>query len=203
MFKPAYSAGTIPQQLGNLQNLEGLSLTFNKLAGSIPVQLFNISTLQILLLPGNNLSGNLPSTVGSGLINLEKLYLDGNDFEGVIPASISNASNLVCLSLAANRFSGPIPNSLGDLRLLRELSLFQNNFTNDPSSPELSFISYLTNCKNLTILIFGDKLTIRCTAFFRHLLETFLLHLKNFTDIIVLSRETFLKLLVICAIYGF
>ncbi|KAL3520044.1 hypothetical protein ACH5RR_018193 [Cinchona calisaya] len=149
--------GTIPQELGNLQHLEGLVMSDNSLTGSAPVQIFNISTLLQLSLGSNDLSGNLPSTMGCALTNLIDLYLNINNFQGQIPSSISNASKLINLALSTNEFSGPIPNSLGDLRLLRRLNLFGNNLRREPSSPELSFLSYLTNCKYLNELTFGDN----------------------------------------------
>ncbi|XP_027108805.2 probable LRR receptor-like serine/threonine-protein kinase At3g47570 [Coffea arabica] len=95
--------------------------------------------------------------MGYGLINLEVLALFSNECDGVIPASISNASKLTDLGLIGNRFSGPVPNSLGNLRLLRELSLDENHLTTEPSSTELSFISYLRNCKYLQKLGFAEN----------------------------------------------
>ncbi|CDO96826.1 unnamed protein product [Coffea canephora] len=149
--------GSIPQELGRLKHLEVLALNYNSLTGSIPAQIFNISTLRELDLSNNTLSGRLPSSTGYGLINLEGLYLFSNEFDGVIPASISNASKLTLLGLARNRFSGPVLNSLGNLRLLRKLYLDNNHLTTEPSSRELSFISYLTNCKYLKILDFYEN----------------------------------------------
>nr|XP_027108809.1 receptor kinase-like protein Xa21 [Coffea arabica] len=149
--------GSIPQELGNLKHLEELDLGSNSLTGSIPAQIFNISTLRVLHLSSNTLSGRLPSSTGCGLINLEWLVLFWNEFDGLIPASISNASKLTILELLGNRFSGPVPNSLGNLRLLTNLDLAYNHLTTEPSSRELSFISYLTNCKYLKELAFAEN----------------------------------------------
>nr|XP_027111965.1 receptor kinase-like protein Xa21 isoform X1 [Coffea arabica] len=152
--------GSIPQELGRLKHLEQLDLGSNSLTGSIPAQIFNISTLRQLGLENNRLSGRLPSSTGCGpcgLINLEWLVLFWNEFDGVTPASISNASKLTILELLGNRFSGPVPNSLGNLRLLTNLDLAHNHLTTEPSSRELSFISYLTNCKYLQILYFSEN----------------------------------------------
>ncbi|CDP21319.1 unnamed protein product, partial [Coffea canephora] len=155
--KRVNSLGSVPHELGRLNHLEDLGLGFNRLTGSIPAQIFNISTLQELYLANNTLSGTLPSSTGYGLINLEWLDLFWNEFDGVIPASISNASKLTILDLSGNRFSGPIPNSLGNLRLLRVLYLDDNHLTTEPSSRELSFISYLTNCKYLKNVGFSEN----------------------------------------------
>ncbi|XP_027109463.1 uncharacterized protein [Coffea arabica] len=152
-----YSLGSVPQELGRLKHLDELSLGSNGLTRSIPAQIFNILTLRVLDLSDNTLSGRRPSSMGHGLINLEWLVLDSNELDGVIPASISNASKLTILGSIGNRFSGPVPNSLGNLRLLRVLGLVDNHLTTEPSSRELSFISYLTNCKYLKILDFSEN----------------------------------------------
>ena len=152
-----HNSSSIPEEFDNLKYLEALNMDFNSLTGSIPAQIFNISTLQILGLEGNKLSRRLPPSMGYGLINLEELCLNMNECDGVIPPSISNTSKLTVLVLNSNRFSGPIPNSIRDLRLLRWLILYENHLTTEPSSRELSFINYLTNCKYLEHLSFGDN----------------------------------------------
>ncbi|XP_027185098.1 receptor kinase-like protein Xa21 [Coffea eugenioides] len=110
-----------------------------------------------MFLAANQLSGNLPSTFGYRLPNLEELYLDINSFSGVLPISISNSSNLRLIEFGGNKFTGPIPASLGDLRFLEKLKLTNNLLVSDSSSPELSFITSLTNCKNLTYLLLSDN----------------------------------------------
>ena len=63
--------------MGNLSNLEWLSLDANQLSGSIPSQLGNLSNLQLLYLFDNaGLSGPLPSSF-TRLNSLQDLYLDG------------------------------------------------------------------------------------------------------------------------------
>ncbi|KAK2966439.1 hypothetical protein RJ640_002754, partial [Escallonia rubra] len=92
--------------------------------------------------------------------NLKMLYLGQNSLTGNLPDSISNASKLISLDLFDNNFSGIIPDSLGNLGLLEYLNLGDNNFISEPSSPELSFIASLTNCKKLRVLsIRGNPIT--------------------------------------------
>lgn len=124
------------------------------MSGSLPIGIFNISTLfAISIVAGKNLTGNLPLDMGYKLPNLEELYLGNNSLTGVIPTSISNSSQLSRIDLGSNNFHGIIPNSLGDLRFLEHLRLFDNNLTSEPSAPDLSFISYLSNCRYLNSLI--------------------------------------------------
>nr|XP_027096085.1 putative receptor-like protein kinase At3g47110 [Coffea arabica] len=141
--------GIIPQEVGNLSKLELLNLESNRLRGSIPLKLFNSSTVRVISVAQNDLSGELPSTIGAFLPNLEELYLWGNEFTGTILTSISNASRLRTLELSTNHFTGAIPHSLGNLRLLEQFAIWQNDFSGDPLSKELSFIMSLSNCKRL------------------------------------------------------
>ncbi|KAK2979889.1 hypothetical protein RJ640_023960, partial [Escallonia rubra] len=119
---------------------------------TIPATIFNISTLQLLSASFNQLSGALPLYASHQLANLEMLYVSDNRLFGNLPDSISNASKLARLDLMANDFSGTVPNSLGKLGLLEYLALGDNNFISEPSSPELSFITSLTNCRKLRVL---------------------------------------------------
>ncbi|KAM3239298.1 hypothetical protein P3L10_014332 [Capsicum annuum] len=114
------------------------------------MEIFNISGLRTIALTNNNLSGSLPPNIGSILPNIERLFL-GNltNIVGTIPHSISNCSKLTILDLSANKLTGSIPNSLGYLTRLKLLNLGGNNLTSDSS---LSFLTSLTNCRNLTFL---------------------------------------------------
>ena len=47
--------------MGNLTNLESLSLSSNRLTGRIPPELGNLPNLQHLYLKGNQLTGCLPN----------------------------------------------------------------------------------------------------------------------------------------------
>ncbi|XWS10865.1 hypothetical protein CRYUN_Cryun38cG0034700 [Craigia yunnanensis] len=150
-------AGTIPPEIGNLQSLQFLNLVNNSFTGSIPPSIFNISTLRSIALMYNRFSGQLPSTTGLGLPILEELHLAVNELSGPIPTSISNASELIIIQLLNNSFSGFIPDTIGNLRYLKILDLSHNNLSSKPSSPELSFLPSLTNCKHLERLIFDDN----------------------------------------------
>ncbi|GAY69164.1 hypothetical protein CUMW_269900 [Citrus unshiu] len=147
--------GEIPLEISNLKNLEELQLGQNKLIGTVPVAIFNVSTLKFLGLQNNSLSGSLSSIANVRLPNLEKLYLWGNNFSGTIPRFIFNASKLSKLSLGMNSFSGFIPSTFGNLRNLEQLGLDENYLTS--STPELSFLSSLSNCKSLTLIALSNN----------------------------------------------
>ncbi|GMY20275.1 probable LRR receptor-like serine/threonine-protein kinase At3g47570 [Fagus crenata] len=130
-----------------------ITLANNSLTGTIPNAIFNISTIEVISLYLNQFSGQLPLSIGHWLPNLKELYLWDNELKGIIPNSISNASKLTQLELGANYFSGSIPNTLGKLRHLETLNLGNNYLTRETSILELSFLSSLTNCKNLKTIV--------------------------------------------------
>ncbi|KAJ1418405.1 Serine-threonine/tyrosine-protein kinase, catalytic domain [Sesbania bispinosa] len=145
-----FFTGTIPHEIGDyLKNLEQLHLQGNRLRGSIPSNIFNISGLKSLSLSNNQLSGNLPIYAHHNLSSLQFLYLSANNLSGEIPSSLFNASMLLELVLANNTFTGVIPDSIGNLRNLQLLYLIGNKLTSDPSSPEISFLTSLTKCRQL------------------------------------------------------
>ncbi|PHU19051.1 hypothetical protein BC332_10202 [Capsicum chinense] len=114
------------------------------------MEIFNISGLTEIDLSSNNLSGSLPPNMCSTLPNIERLYM-GNltNLVGTIPHSISNCSKLSILELDSNKLAGLVPNFLGYLTHLQILNLGTNNLTSDSL---LSFLTSLTNCRNLTYL---------------------------------------------------
>ncbi|CAL5345089.1 unnamed protein product [Camellia sinensis] len=147
-------ASLIPEEIGELPNMKELVLDATNLMGAIPTSIFNISSLLSLSLLENNLSSNLPSNIGLWLPNLHGLLFVGNKLTGIIPESISNASKLTLLDLNKNAFTGSIPKTLGNLQLLTVLNFINNNLTSgsSTSSPELSFLTSLANCKHLNYL---------------------------------------------------
>ena len=119
-------SGGIPSQLGNLSNLQVLSLHSNGLSGSIPTSLGNLSNLQHLALGRNALTGSIPTSLGN-LNNLQHLYLRSNALTGSVPSQFGNLSNLEILALGRNGLSGSIPSSLGNLSKLQTLELSNNS----------------------------------------------------------------------------
>ncbi|TYG71495.1 hypothetical protein ES288_D05G401400v1 [Gossypium darwinii] len=165
--------GQIPEEIGNLLSLETLNIKAIKgLTGQIPTSIFNISSLKTIDLSNNSLSGQIPSSIFNSTM-LEEIDLFNNSLEGNlppitnapklqilllwrnkltgnIPNSISNASMLQIIDLARNSFSGPIPKTLGNLRHLEVFQIFDNNLiTGSATDHEWSFLSSLTNCRNL------------------------------------------------------
>jgi len=122
--------GPIPDSIGNLLNLEVLLLNGNELSGVIPPVLGNLNNLLTLWLGSNNLSGTIPPELGN-LSNLESLLLSGNQLTGTIPIELGSLNNLVTLWLSSNELTGEIPAELGLLSNLRQLLLSNNNLTGE------------------------------------------------------------------------
>ncbi|KAJ6710932.1 hypothetical protein OIU74_011733 [Salix koriyanagi] len=83
-------AGEI-QNLGSLQHLEKLNLSFNQLT-SFGSELENLVSLQVLDLQNNSLDGIVPDDLGD-LEDLHLLNLENNKLQGTLPQSL-NRENL-------------------------------------------------------------------------------------------------------------
>jgi Leucine-rich repeat (LRR) protein/ribosomal protein L35AE/L33A len=103
-----------------------LKLQYNQLKGSISEMIGNLSELEVLTLNNNLLRGNIPSTIGD-LNNLWNLNLANNQLSCQIPTEMGNLSNLQNLSLENNDLSADIPASLMNLNNLSKLSLDSNH----------------------------------------------------------------------------
>ncbi|MCY4645665.1 MAG: Ig-like domain-containing protein [Gammaproteobacteria bacterium] len=110
-------SGSLPSELGQLDNLEHLRLNSNQLTGSIPSELGNLHSLRVLGLAGNSLTGSIPSELGS-LGSLEDLRLNSNQLTGSIPSELGNLHSLRILGLAGNSLTGPVPSELRGLGAL-------------------------------------------------------------------------------------
>ena len=86
-------SGSIPAELGDLADLQQLTLDNNQLAGSIPAELGDLANLQQLTLAHNQLTGSIPAELGD-LANLQELWLNDNELTGPIPLSFTNLESL-------------------------------------------------------------------------------------------------------------
>jgi len=118
-------SGTLPPELGDLEQLSILNLNWNELSGALPSELSSLQSLYLLDCSSNQLSGSLPSSLGS-LTNLQYCYLNSNQFSGEIPPELGNLPNIISLSLYNNQLSGTIPLALCNLSSLMYLYLGDN-----------------------------------------------------------------------------
>ncbi|KAL0549210.1 hypothetical protein IC582_013691 [Cucumis melo] len=101
-------SGELPMGLGNLTQLQTLSLRFNALSGRIPADFENLRGLRNLYLQGNLFSGEIPPFLFD-LQNLVRLNMADNNFTGEISSGFNNLSRLATLYLQNNRFTGVVP----------------------------------------------------------------------------------------------
>ncbi len=111
--------GTIPVELGQLNNLTKLNLSSNQLTGNLPKDLEQLNNLAELNLSKNQISGNIPTELGR-LANLDSLILAFNKLTGEIPPELAQLANLEDLDLSENQLTGNIPSELGRLTSLRD-----------------------------------------------------------------------------------
>ncbi|KAG0614658.1 hypothetical protein M758_6G193700 [Ceratodon purpureus] len=135
-----YFSGTLPPSLGNatalrriLLNKQG-TLGNSSFGGTIPKEIGKLENLQILDIRDNNFTGSIPPELGS-LSNLKVMYLSTNKLTGGIPREFGMLRNMTLLHLYQNEISGPIPAELGDCELLEEIILYVNHLNGTiPSS---------------------------------------------------------------------
>ncbi len=130
-------AGRIPPELGDLTNLETLSLDLNALSGPIPPELGGLANLRTLSLARNRLTGSLPPELGD-LTRLERLNLavsydvsltpptPRHVLSGPIPPELGKLVNLEELNLKGHKFTGSLPPGFASLAELRYLALTCN-----------------------------------------------------------------------------
>ncbi|KAL3777556.1 hypothetical protein ACHAW5_006307 [Stephanodiscus triporus] len=145
--------GTIPPELGLLEDLEHLTLSGNMLRGSIPQEIADLKKLVTLDLTGCFLTGTLPQSFGSSslvslqlannaisgrffregdsphLQSIQEIRMENNLLTGTLHGpTLSRMTGLVSLSLSDNDLSGLIPGEeIGSLSALRYLYLDTNS----------------------------------------------------------------------------
>lgn len=142
-------SGKLPENtLGNLTQLNTLSLRYNALSGSLPSDLSTLSNLRNLYLQSNLFSGEIPSFI-FGMKNLVRLNLASNNFSGEISSDFNNLNRLGTLYLEKNRLSGEIPNL--DLPVLVQFNVSDNLLSGEipaklKSKPRSAFVGNAALC---------------------------------------------------------
>ncbi|PON42476.1 LOW QUALITY PROTEIN: GPCR kinase [Trema orientale] len=120
-------SGAIPKELFGLSSsLLLVNLARNSLIGSIPAEVGKLNNIYALDLSENNLTSDIPETIGD-CESLEFLYLQGNFFQSTLPSSLASLKGLHYLDLSRNKLIGKIPNDLQELQVLVYLNLSFND----------------------------------------------------------------------------
>jgi hypothetical protein len=83
-------------------------MAHNNMTGSLPNTLGDLQQLALLDLGANQIEGSIPQTLG-GLQQLAFLSLDTNQIEGTIPQTLGDLQQLAHLALWHNRLTGVVP----------------------------------------------------------------------------------------------
>ncbi|KAJ3329174.1 hypothetical protein HDU76_008470 [Blyttiomyces sp. JEL0837] len=122
--------GPIPDSLGNLVNLENLSLRGNRMTGTIPDIFESMPKLLSIDLSFNELTGPLTSSLGT-LTSLIYLSLEANHLSGSIPRSLLELPHMEKLYISANRISGSLPPDLKTSESFKSFFVFGNCIEGD------------------------------------------------------------------------
>ncbi|XP_048543521.1 leucine-rich repeat receptor-like serine/threonine-protein kinase BAM1 [Triticum urartu] len=146
-FNP-FDSHRIDPQLGNLTNLEELSMSSMNIVGEIPDTIAKLTRLRTLDLSSNTLNGTIPTGIWS-MQNLEFLDLHSNSLSGRIPddfCKLKNLSQLRTLDLSSNTLNGTIPSGIWRMQNMKLLDLHNNYLSGHiPDDPrELKNLSPLT-----------------------------------------------------------
>ncbi|MBA0866261.1 hypothetical protein Goshw_019428 [Gossypium schwendimanii] len=125
-----YDEGEIPESIGNLKNLTWLFLARSNLRGQIPESIFELNALQTLDISRNKISGDFPSSI-SKLKNLTKIELFFNNFTGELPPGIADLSLLREIDISSNQMHGKLPEKMGNLKNLVVFQCYNNNFSGE------------------------------------------------------------------------
>ena len=127
--------GSLPESIGDLAEVQSLSLYGNPISGTVPSGIFRLNHVElydcqleaielpksvedirssVIDLSDNNISGDLPELFAYAK-NLRSLRLYNNQFTGTIPASYTNLiSQSKSVFMHGNQLSGRIPDELCD-----------------------------------------------------------------------------------------
>ena len=166
--------GKIPNNIGNLRELQVLSLGENRLYGSIPKSfeklkklwfldlktatnlktgfenVFKLSSLRYMCLSNAGLNGSLPDGFGFNFPGLIECSLNGNHFTGSIPSTMGHLKNLQILNLARNHFSGQIPKNIGSAPWLKTVDFTQNQLSSLEKGTKFT-------CQSLEVLLLANN----------------------------------------------
>ncbi|RLN28700.1 putative LRR receptor-like serine/threonine-protein kinase [Panicum miliaceum] len=134
-------SGILPDEIGNLQNLNRLQVDQNQLFGPIPKSFANLRSVKHIHMNNNSLSGSLPPEL-SRLPLLLHLLVDNNNLSGPLPPEFAEAPALKIFQADNNNFSGSsIPTTYSNISTLLKLSL--RNCSLQGAIPDLSSIPQL------------------------------------------------------------
>ena len=133
--------GSLPPELGDLDQLQRLIIMGTGLSGAIPREFGQLTQLEYLLLNGNDLTGPIPHELGL-LPNLTRIEFDYNELSGELPPSLFTSESITHISIRDNELTGPIPREISPRSQIRFLHLAENQL-NSEIPPEIGRLQHL------------------------------------------------------------
>jgi len=112
--------------MGDLLDLQHLSLFKNKISGPLHSQLEHWDSVEFVSLESNELSGTIPEWIKNWK-SIKYLNLGDNKFTGSIPSGMSSCTTLEELALDGNAITGSLSN-VETLTKIRKIYLNNNKF---------------------------------------------------------------------------
>ena len=122
--------GSLPPELGDLDQLQRLIIGYSGLSGVIPREFGQLTKLEYLFLNGNDLTGPIPHELGL-LPNLTRIEFDYNELSGELPPSLLTSETITTISIRDNDLTGPIPSEVTERSRLQFLVLAENRLTGE------------------------------------------------------------------------
>ncbi|KAG6534023.1 hypothetical protein ZIOFF_007904 [Zingiber officinale] len=117
-------SGSIPKEILSILSLSIIfNVSNNSLTGTLPLDIGKLNNVVTIDVSNNSLSGDLPSTILECQV-LQYLYMQNNLFQGSIPHSFSELKGLQVLDISCNKLTGRIPL----FNTMSFLNLSNNNF---------------------------------------------------------------------------
>ncbi|GMH62053.1 hypothetical protein TL16_g03398 [Triparma laevis f. inornata] len=93
--------GKIPDEIGNLDELQCLNLSQNSLSETIPKTIGKLKELTVLRLDDNKLIGEIPCALGA-CVSLNVIHLEKNELIGGVPSDLKGCARLSKLYVQEN-----------------------------------------------------------------------------------------------------
>ena len=139
--------GELPQNIGDLKNLQVLSIGETRITGKIPPSIAELQKLWFLDLEQLYMKGTL--SILQNMTSLRYIHLKINQLSGNIPFDLGiRLPHLIEIQLQTNLLSGVIPDSIGRLKRLKVLNLANNDHIHEKLPASLN---NLTNLQYLDI----------------------------------------------------
>lgn len=134
--------GRLPNEIGDLINLETLRISQSRVFGEIPNSIGKLNKLRQLSIGQTSLEGELPQELGD-LGNLEDFILSWGDFTSAYPGQLFNCTKLKTLSTAVTSFYGEFPQGISKLTDLQTINMWGGRLRG-PVSNEITALTKLT-----------------------------------------------------------